>query len=77
MSDGAVTLDAVAVERAPMDHAHAAALLVPVVREVLRADTAGRDLDGLRAPEVVLAADGSVELCWSSDGASGDAAGDD
>lgn len=72
MSDGAVTLDAAAVERAPMDHAHAAALLVPVVRELLRAATAGRDLDGLRASEVVLGADGSVELCSSSDGPSND-----
>jgi hypothetical protein len=75
VSDGAVTLDAVAAERAPMDHAHAAALLVPVVRELLRADSAGRDLDGLPATEVVLGEDGTVQLTASSDHGRDDASG--
>lgn len=74
MNDGALTLDAVAAERAPMDHAHAAALLVPVVRALLRAHAAGRDLDGLRASEVVLEDDGAVELLPSGGGLGSDTA---
>lgn len=56
------TLASLAAEEAPLSPRRAAAVMVAVVRELERRDAAGPTDDPLRADDVVLAADGSVQV---------------